>query len=58
MSSLSLKPSPMVVAAPAKGIPSIARSSSSLRVHASGGKKIKTSTPYGNSYFLISPYSL
>ncbi|RAK52445.1 hypothetical protein DJ021_18450, partial [Phenylobacterium hankyongense] len=47
MSSLSLKPSPMVARSPAKGLPALARSSSVLRVQASGGKKIKTNTPYG-----------
>ncbi|KAI5674597.1 hypothetical protein M9H77_14961 [Catharanthus roseus] len=48
MSSLSLKPSPFTVETSAvKGLPSLARSSSVLRVQASGGKKIKTDTPYG-----------
>ncbi|MQL96487.1 hypothetical protein Taro_029153 [Colocasia esculenta] len=47
MSSLSLKPSPVVGRTPVRGLPSIARSSTSFRVQASGGKKIKTNTPYG-----------
>ncbi|KAJ9672888.1 hypothetical protein PVL29_026228 [Vitis rotundifolia] len=48
MSSLSLKPSPFSVERRAvKGLPSLARSSSSFRVEASGGKKIKTDKPYG-----------
>ncbi|CAA7394045.1 unnamed protein product [Spirodela intermedia] len=47
MSSLSLKPSPVVGRSPAKGLPSLARPASALRVQASGGKKIKTNTPYG-----------
>ena len=37
----------MVARSPAKGLPALARSSSVLRVQASGGKKIKTNTPYG-----------
>ncbi|XP_059442895.1 photosystem II 10 kDa polypeptide, chloroplastic [Corylus avellana] len=45
--SVSLKPSPFSVEkAAARGLPSLARASS-FRVQASGGKKIKTSTPYG-----------
>ncbi|XP_073008794.1 photosystem II 10 kDa polypeptide, chloroplastic-like [Typha latifolia] len=47
MSSLVLKPSPVIVRSQAKALPSLARSSSSFKVQASGGKKIKTSTPYG-----------
>ncbi|XP_060188286.1 photosystem II 10 kDa polypeptide, chloroplastic [Lycium barbarum] len=48
MSSLSLKPSAFTVEKTAvKGLPSLARSSSSFKVQASGGKKIKTDKPYG-----------
>ncbi|XP_078437381.1 photosystem II subunit R [Wolffia australiana] len=47
ISSLSLKPSPMAARSPAKGLPSLARPSSALTVQASGGKKIKTDTPFG-----------
>ncbi|KAF5728085.1 photosystem II 10 kDa polypeptide chloroplastic [Tripterygium wilfordii] len=47
--SLSLKPSPFTVdkSAAVKGLPSLARSTASLRIVASGGKKIKTDKPYG-----------
>ncbi|XP_073002993.1 photosystem II 10 kDa polypeptide, chloroplastic-like [Typha latifolia] len=48
VSSLSLKPSPILARPKVRGIPSLAKpSSSSFKVQASGGKKIKTSTPYG-----------
>ncbi|XP_020109575.1 photosystem II 10 kDa polypeptide, chloroplastic-like [Ananas comosus] len=48
MSSLVLKPSSIVVErAQAKGLPSLARSPSSLNVQASRTRKIKTTTPYG-----------
>ncbi|XP_008799078.1 photosystem II 10 kDa polypeptide, chloroplastic-like [Phoenix dactylifera] len=47
MSSLALKPSPFLERSQAKGLPSLARNPSSLKVQASGGKKIKTATPYG-----------
>ncbi|XP_010906509.1 photosystem II 10 kDa polypeptide, chloroplastic [Elaeis guineensis] len=48
MSSLALKPAPVLEIRPqVKGLPSLARSSSSLRVQAGAGKKIKTATPYG-----------
>ncbi|XP_010926934.1 photosystem II 10 kDa polypeptide, chloroplastic [Elaeis guineensis] len=47
MSSLALKPSPFLERPQAKGLPSLVRSPSSLKVQASGGKKIQTSTPYG-----------
>ncbi|KAG9143936.1 hypothetical protein Leryth_016123 [Lithospermum erythrorhizon] len=47
MSSLSLKPSPFTAEkSTVRGLPSLARTSS-LKVNASGGKKIKTDTPYG-----------
>lgn len=47
MASVSLKPSPFTVEKSAvRGLPSLARTSS-LKVQASGGKKIKTDTPYG-----------
>ncbi|XP_019197000.1 PREDICTED: photosystem II 10 kDa polypeptide, chloroplastic [Ipomoea nil] len=49
MSSLSLKPTPLRVQTPAaRGLPSLSRRSS-LRIMASGGKKIKTDKPYGVS---------
>ncbi len=49
MSSLILKPSPFRVERSAvRGLPSLARTSSSFRVEASGvKKKIKTDKPYG-----------
>ena len=49
VSSLSLKPSPTVERHQVRGIPSLARpSSSAFKVQASGAKKkIKTTTPYG-----------
>ncbi|KAK9155200.1 hypothetical protein Sjap_002680 [Stephania japonica] len=48
MASLNLKPSfAFAETRSARGVPSLARSSSSFRVEASGGKKIKTNTPYG-----------
>ncbi|XP_072970018.1 photosystem II 10 kDa polypeptide, chloroplastic-like [Typha angustifolia] len=49
VSSLSLKPSPTLARPKVRGIPSLAKpsSSSSFKVQASGGKKIKTATPYG-----------
>ncbi|XP_020244001.1 LOW QUALITY PROTEIN: photosystem II 10 kDa polypeptide, chloroplastic [Asparagus officinalis] len=50
MSSLALKPSPRLHSErpqqAARGLPSLARPSS-FKVRASGGKKIKTDTPYG-----------
>lgn len=48
MASLSLKPSGFTVekTVAGRGLPSLARTSS-LRVEASGGKKIKTDKPYG-----------
>ncbi|KAI3466349.1 hypothetical protein Pfo_023012 [Paulownia fortunei] len=47
MSSVSLKPSPFTVEkSVVRGLPSLARTTS-LRVEASGGKKIKTDKPYG-----------
>ncbi|KAL3637581.1 hypothetical protein CASFOL_018749 [Castilleja foliolosa] len=47
LSSLSLKPSPFAVEKSAvRGLPSLARTTT-LRVQASGGKKIKTDKPYG-----------
>ncbi|CAL9016700.1 unnamed protein product [Prunus brigantina] len=48
MASVSLKPSPFTVEKSAvRGLPSLARTSSSFKVQASGGKKIRTDTPYG-----------
>ncbi|XP_042500000.1 photosystem II 10 kDa polypeptide, chloroplastic [Macadamia integrifolia] len=48
MSSLSLKPSPLIERSAPRGLPSLARPSSSFRVQASGrDRKIKTETPYG-----------
>ena len=44
--SLSVKPSPLIEKSAIKGLPSLARPSSSLRVQASG-KKIKVAQPYG-----------
>ncbi|KAK4756854.1 hypothetical protein SAY87_006981 [Trapa incisa] len=47
MSSVSLKPAPFTVErSAARGLPSLARTST-LKVQASGGKKIKTDKPYG-----------
>ncbi|KAG9439148.1 hypothetical protein H6P81_019313 [Aristolochia fimbriata] len=46
MSSLSLKPSPLSEKFAVRGLPSLARPSS-FKIEASGGKKIKTATPYG-----------
>ncbi|KAG9450302.1 hypothetical protein H6P81_010267 [Aristolochia fimbriata] len=46
MSSLSLKPSPVSKKFAVRGLPSFARPSS-FEIEASGGKKIKTATPYG-----------
>ncbi|KAG8386594.1 hypothetical protein BUALT_Bualt03G0164500 [Buddleja alternifolia] len=48
MSSISLKPSPFAVdrSAAVRGLPSLARTTT-LRVQASGGKKIKTDKPFG-----------
>lgn len=51
MSSLSLKPSAFTAEKSAvRGLPSLARTTS-FRVQASGGKKIKTDKPFG--YFLL-----
>ncbi|XP_028752414.1 photosystem II 10 kDa polypeptide, chloroplastic [Neltuma alba] len=48
MASVSLKPAPFTVEKSAvRGLPSLSRSSSSFKVVASGGKKIKTDKPYG-----------
>uniref|UniRef100_UPI00339836F4 photosystem II protein PsbR n=1 Tax=Acinetobacter baumannii TaxID=470 RepID=UPI00339836F4 len=47
MSSLSLKPAPFTTRSQARGLPSLSRSSTSFKVLASGGKKIKTDKPYG-----------
>ena len=48
MSSLSLKPTTFTLEKTGvKGLPSLTRSSSSFKVVASGGKKIKTDKPYG-----------
>ncbi|XXG68420.1 hypothetical protein AAC387_Pa06g1509 [Persea americana] len=49
MSSLSLKPSPFLEKSATRGIPSLARPSSSFKVEASAKKKIKTATPYVSS---------
>lgn len=49
MNSLSLKPSGFKTA-PVRGLPSLARPTS-FKVQASGVKKIKTDTPYGNFVF-------
>lgn len=57
MNSLSLKPSGLKVAAPARGLPSLARPTS-FKVQASGVKKIKTDTPYGNFQILVHSYWL
>ncbi|KAE8708349.1 hypothetical protein F3Y22_tig00110345pilonHSYRG00017 [Hibiscus syriacus] len=39
-----------------EGLPSLARSTSSFKVEASGGQKIKTEKPYGNYHTLrVSP---
>ncbi|KAF8026039.1 hypothetical protein BT93_F2760 [Corymbia citriodora subsp. variegata] len=46
MASVSLKPAPFT-AERARGLPSLARTSSSFKVQASGVKKIKTDKPYG-----------
>ncbi|KAK4746851.1 hypothetical protein SAY87_025888 [Trapa incisa] len=46
MSSVSLKPAPFTVDRSARGLPSLARTST-LKVQASGGKKIKTDKPFG-----------
>ncbi|KAK6785736.1 hypothetical protein RDI58_019191 [Solanum bulbocastanum] len=47
MSSLSLKPTFTLEKTSVKGLPSLARSSSSFKVVASGVKKLKTDKPYG-----------
>ncbi|KAJ4982219.1 hypothetical protein NE237_033056 [Protea cynaroides] len=47
VSSWSVKSSPFIERSAPRGLPSLARSSSSFRVQASGVKKIKTDTPYG-----------
>ncbi|KAL5731597.1 hypothetical protein ACHQM5_004308 [Ranunculus cassubicifolius] len=50
MSSLNLKPSSPFLektSASIRGLPSLARSTASFTVEASGVKKIKTDTPYG-----------
>lgn len=54
MASVSLKPAPFTVEKSAvKGIPSLSRySSSSFKIVASGGKKIKTDKPYGHHLLL------
>ena len=52
-SSVSLKPSFSVERSGARGLPSLARSPSSFKVEASGGKKIKTDKPYGNHFTLF-----
>ncbi|KAL9322059.1 hypothetical protein ACSQ67_010112 [Phaseolus vulgaris] len=50
MASVALKPAPFTVEkSSVRGLPSLSRNSSSFRVVASGGKKIKTDTPYGIS---------
>ncbi|NBH31931.1 photosystem II protein PsbR, partial [Staphylococcus warneri] len=47
-SSLALKPAAFTAEkSAARGLPSLARTATPLRVEASGGKKIKTDTPYG-----------
>lgn len=47
-SSVTLKPSFNVeIKSGVRGLPSLARPPSSLKVEASGGKKIKTDKPYG-----------
>ncbi|XP_077243877.1 photosystem II subunit R [Tasmannia lanceolata] len=58
MSSLALKPSPFIEKSAIKGLPSLARSSSSFKVEASGKKKIKTSTPYGTGGGMAYPEGL
>ncbi|KAK3426848.1 hypothetical protein EUGRSUZ_F03186 [Eucalyptus grandis] len=48
MASVSLKPAPFTAErSGARGLPSLARTSSSFKVEASGVKKIKTDRPYG-----------
>ncbi|XP_057457406.1 photosystem II 10 kDa polypeptide, chloroplastic [Lotus japonicus] len=48
MASVSLKPAGFSLEkSSVRGLPSLSRSSASFRVVASGGKKIKTDTPYG-----------
>ncbi|XP_054811096.1 photosystem II 10 kDa polypeptide, chloroplastic [Prosopis cineraria] len=48
MASVSLKPAAFTIEKSAvRGLPSLSRSSSSFKVVASGGKKIKTDKPYG-----------
>ncbi|KAK8921701.1 hypothetical protein KSP39_PZI020541 [Platanthera zijinensis] len=54
-SSLALKASPLAARPKAEGLPSLARSSSTPKVVASGVKKIKTSTPYGTGGGLTLP---
>ncbi|KAK8498048.1 hypothetical protein V6N13_121449 [Hibiscus sabdariffa] len=46
-SSVSLKPCFSVERSGVRGLPSLARSPSSFKVEASGGKKIKTDKPFG-----------
>lgn len=53
MASVSLKPAAFnIEKSTVKGLPCLARSSASFRVEASGGKKIKTDTPYGTCVFI------
>ncbi|POO03211.1 hypothetical protein TorRG33x02_012720, partial [Trema orientale] len=48
MASVSLKPAPFSFQkSSVRGLPSLSRSSTSFKVEASGGKKIKTDKPYG-----------
>ncbi|XP_047328274.1 photosystem II 10 kDa polypeptide, chloroplastic [Impatiens glandulifera] len=47
VSSLNLKPARFTVDQSVKGVPSLARTSSSFKVQASGVKKLKTDKPYG-----------
>ncbi|KAF7835217.1 photosystem II 10 kDa polypeptide, chloroplastic [Senna tora] len=48
MASVSLKPSAFSIEkSGVRGLPSLARTASSFKVVASGGKKIKTDKPYG-----------
>lgn len=50
----TLKPSPIVKSLATRGLPSLARRSSSFRVEASGGKKIKVAQPFGQYYYIAS----
>lgn len=54
MNSLTLKPSGFTVEkSTVRGLPSLTKKTSFLRIVASGGKKIKTDKPFGQYLVLI-----